>query len=123
MLNILYLALGGAIGAVSRFSLISLFNYFPLSISGTHFGIMFINIVGSFAFGLILYLGKLYGGISESLKIFLFTGFLGSFTTYSTFIFELSNLIVQKQFLIGALYLSLSIIVPLLLMLMFLVKI
>jgi CrcB protein len=122
MLNLIYLAIGGALGAISRFSLITVFNYFPMNIAGTHFGIVFINIIGSFAFGLILYLSKFYGGMSESLKIFLFTGFLGSFTTYSTFIFELSNLIVQKQFLYGFLYLSISIVVPLFLMMIFLLK-
>ncbi|MDY0194336.1 MAG: CrcB family protein, partial [Aliarcobacter butzleri] len=48
------------------------------------FGILFVNIVGSFLIGL-LYAYFLNSGSSELLKAFLIVGFLGALTTFSTF--------------------------------------
>lgn len=88
-MKLLYLALGGSIGAILRYILSALphkiyWGTFP-------FGTLLVNLLGSFliGFGFIL-LGK--DQIPENLKLFLFIGILGSFTTFSTFMFESLNL-------------------------------
>lgn len=88
-MKFLYLAFGGSIGAILRYTLSALphklyWGTFPL-------GTLFVNMLGSFliGFGFIL-LGK--ENIPENLKLFLFIGILGSFTTFSTFMFESLNL-------------------------------
>lgn len=85
----LYLAFGGSFGAILRYVLSALphkmyWGTFPI-------GTLFVNLLGSFliGFGFILF-GK--ETMPENLKIFLFIGILGSFTTFSTFMFESLNL-------------------------------
>lgn len=89
MVKILYIAFGGIIGSVLRYVLSALphkfyWGSFPV-------GTLFVNLLGSFliGFGFVL-LGK--ENMSDNLKLFLFIGILGSFTTFSTFMFESLNL-------------------------------
>tara|TARA_B110000438_G_scaffold85581_1_gene85060 strand:+ start:4147 stop:4524 length:378 start_codon:yes stop_codon:yes gene_type:complete len=96
-LNILFVILGGSLGALSRFTIGTqmdkLFNTtFPI-------GILFVNLLGCFFIGLIMsaFQNKLM--INDNLKIFLIVGFLGSLTTFSTFAFDNLNLLTFKHFL------------------------
>lgn len=79
--HIALVALGGALGSSSRF-LISLLAekaalHFPL-------GTFIANIAGCFLIGLLWsYFERMH--ISHEFRLFLFTGFLGGFTTFSTF--------------------------------------
>ena len=79
--------MGGALGAISRM-LIS--NYINRNFSLTFpIGILTINILGSFIIGLIM--GGMYLKVnSGDIKFlpFLITGFLGGFTTFSSFSLE-----------------------------------
>jgi CrcB protein len=84
-LNILFVILGGSLGAVSRFTIGTqidkLFSTtFPV-------GIFFVNLLGCFIIGLVMsaFQNKIID--NDNLKIFLIVGFLGSLTTFSTFIF------------------------------------
>ena len=71
------IALGGAGGAVSRY-LVSL----PLpGVSGT----LAVNVAGSFLLGVVLYGTVVADRYSKRTRFFVATGFLSSFTTYSTF--------------------------------------
>lgn len=49
------------------------------------YGTMAINIVGSFAMGIVAGWFTARGGADQSLRLFLTTGIIGGFTTYSTF--------------------------------------
>ncbi|MDA3905905.1 MAG: fluoride efflux transporter CrcB [Bacteroidales bacterium] len=89
MIKLLYIAFGGIIGSVLRYVIAGIphkfyWGTFPI-------GTLFVNLLGSFliGFGFVL-LGK--ENIPENLKLFLFIGILGSFTTFSTFMFESLNL-------------------------------
>ena len=82
----LLVALGGAVGAVARAALVSWSKE-----NGWHrvlpFGTMFVNVSGSFFLGLVV---AREAGITETAGIGI--GFLGAFTTFSTFNME----IIQK---------------------------
>ncbi len=104
--KILSIAVGGAFGAVARYlinisPLQNLFQPFP-------FPTFLINISGSFLIGflLILLTDKLAG--TESFRLFVIVGFLGAFTTFSTFELELWTLIEEEQYLTAFLYFFLS---------------
>lgn len=83
MINVLLVALGGAIGASIR----HLTNLGALRLVGPNYpwGTMAINIAGSFLMGVFVeILARRYGG-SSALKLFVATGILGGFTTFSAF--------------------------------------
>lgn len=83
MLHILLVGIGGAIGAMIR----HLVNTGALRLAGPNFpwGTMAINIVGGFAMGVFIEaLARRFGG-SPELRLFVATGILGGFTTFSAF--------------------------------------
>jgi len=83
MLNILLVALGGAIGASVR----HLVNLASLRLVGAAFpwGTMAINIAGSLAMGIFIELLGRHFNASNELRLFVATGILGGFTTFSAF--------------------------------------
>ena len=79
----LWVALGGALGAVSRYGV----GLIAVRAWGTNLplGTVLVNLVGSFLMGLAVPLLLAKAGTSEALRLALAVGFLGSFTTFSTF--------------------------------------
>lgn len=97
MKELILIAVSGAIGAVARFllsgwfqSLIT-FSFFPL-------GTWLVNLIGSFFVGFIMYTAEISGVINRELRIFLTIGFLGSFTTFSTFEYESFRLLEDREY-------------------------
>ena len=83
MLNIVLVAAGGAIGA----SLRHLANVAALRVWGPGFpwGTMAVNVIGSFAMGFLVdMLARRFSAPNE-LRLFIATGILGGFTTFSAF--------------------------------------
>ncbi len=78
--------IGGGLGAVLRHGV----NRASLTYLGPEFpyGTLFVNIVGSLVMGLIAGLFLVKGGGNQELRLFLTTGLLGGFTTFSAFSFE-----------------------------------
>lgn len=58
-----------------------------------------INVVGSFAFVLVWCLAEENGLLSDSARIALLVGFLGAFTTFSTFAFDTRSLLASGRLL------------------------
>ena len=106
MINLVYVASGGALGAVLRYLTSNFFRfYFPNFPIGT----LFINFLGSFLIGILA--SKLENkGVSDVfIRYFLIIGILGSFTTFSTFSLETIQLINDKKFFLSLINIFLSI--------------
>jgi len=83
---LLLVAVGGFVGATCRFLLDGALP------AGFPWGTLAVNVLGSFALGVLLYENRLVGALSPETRLVLGTGFLSSFTTYSTFAVETSGL-------------------------------
>lgn len=92
--NILAIGSGGFIGAIARYLLSTAVQYavkpeqFPI-------GIFIVNILGCFLIGLLVALFELKSWMNVELRLFVFVGVLGGFTTFSTFIND--SLLLGKE--------------------------
>jgi fluoride exporter len=107
--KIAMIGVGGAFGAVARHlinisPLAGLFEKFP-------FPTFFINITGSFLIGFLLILLTDKIQVSEPVRLAVIVGFLGAFTTFSTFEIEIFGLMRERQLVTAFIYLFLSIFV------------
>ena len=102
------MAIGGAFGATARYGLNLLF---AKTLVPFPFATFFINVTGSFLIGflLILFADKLSAG--ENLRFAVIVGFLGAYTTFSTFEMEIFELVRQREFVTAFLYLFLSVVI------------
>lgn len=106
--KILSIGAGGAVGAVARY----LINISPLSGVFEKFPLptFFINISGSFLIGFLLIVLTDKMNVGENFRMAVLVGFLGAFTTFSTFELELYGLIKDGAYLIAFGYFFLSVI-------------
>jgi len=86
MPNIAWIVLGGAAGTGARY-LVSEWMVHALG-AGFPYGTLTVNLVGSFLIGLLFAIGASSTVIGPTTMLALTTGFLGGFTTYSTFSLE-----------------------------------
>jgi len=105
--HILFVAMGGAMGCVARFVAIKQVarlnpTLFPL-------GTMVVNILGSLLIG---YMLAKYGTQNHS-RVFLVTGMLGGFTTFSAFSWDAMQLLQRGQMGMAALYVGGSVLLSL----------
>ena len=102
-MSFLFVALGGALGAVARYaiSLIPVKTGFPVLTLIT-------NIAGAVLIGFIVGVSSDHEGISDNMVLFWKTGVCGGFTTFSTFSLEAYNLFDSKQYAAGGIYVILS---------------
>jgi len=102
-------ALGGAIGASLRY--LSNVGAMRLFGPGFPYATLFVNILGSFAMGLLVVTLAKKGG--TALAPFLMTGILGGFTTFSTFSLDTFTLWERGQPLTALAYIAASILLSL----------
>ena len=79
-------AVGGFVGAIARYGVAEAL---PASFP---WGTLAANVLGSFALGVLLYEAHLADALSAETRLVIGTGFLSSFTTYSTFAVETAGL-------------------------------
>jgi len=106
LINLFYVASGGAVGAVLRYLTSNFYKfYFPNFPIGT----LFINFIGSFLIGILASNLESRGTSYIFIKYFLIIGILGSFTTFSTFSLETIQLVNDKKLFLSLVYIFLSI--------------
>jgi fluoride exporter len=88
----LLVAIGAVPGAWLRFRLI---NHLEPLLPRRHWGTLAVNLIACFSLGLLV--GLETGCGAGRLMLLLVTGFLGSFSTFSSFIGELGTALAQRQ--------------------------
>lgn len=102
----LLIGFGAAFGAMARAGVGRLL---PVEIWGMPFSILFVNVLGCFTLGVVLEVSALYWTLPEWMRYFIIPGFLGGFTTFSTFAMEFGLLTHRNAYFTGALYVLLSV--------------
>jgi CrcB protein len=97
--KVLLLAFAGACGTVSRFAVYELAS--KTKAAHLPIGTFTVNILGSFLFGLIYVLAQRKVSISSEMRLILLVGFMGAFTTFSTFAFETARMLKSSQWLLA----------------------
>jgi CrcB protein len=107
---LLVVGVGSFIGGISRY-LVSLFvqNKF---LSTFPYGTLVVNITGCFLIGVVYALSE-KGNVNAEWRLFLITGFLGGFTTFSSFSNETVSMLRDAQYWQALSYIGISIIVGL----------
>jgi CrcB protein len=95
------LALAGACGALARYGLAGLFQRGGLA--DFPWGTLVVNALGCFLFGLLWILTQQRFAISPETRTIILVGFLGSFTTFSSFLFETNQMLEHGQWLLTGL--------------------
>lgn len=90
-----WLAVMGSVGTLCRYGLDGL----VLRCCGERFpwGIFVVNALGCFLFGIVYPLAEERLLISGETRLIILTGFMGSFTTFSTFTFQTAELLRESQ--------------------------
>lgn len=101
MEKFIWLALAGGAGALSRYGLGGFVHRF--TIGAFPAGTFVVNLLGSFLFGLIWGLFDQRIALSPQVRLAVLTGFMGAFTTFSTFMFESATLLRDGQWWYAAL--------------------
>ena len=107
----LHVALGGAIGSVLRYQVGRAMTHWlgPQAVTAFPWATLSVNILGSFAMGLLAgYLAR-YGEGGEQARLLLGVGLLGGFTTFSAFSLEMMLLIERGQAAQGFVYAAVSV--------------
>ncbi|MCX8506243.1 MAG: CrcB family protein [Alphaproteobacteria bacterium] len=121
------IALGGAIGSAARYGFVILFGrimehvhvrfanmifgleWVPEAAPRFPWGVMGVNIIGSFIMGVLVSLFATRWPISAEYRALLTTGFLGGFTTFSSFSLDAMILLERNSLLSAASYVILSV--------------
>src|SRR5215831_1354018 len=108
MNNLFLIAIGGALGSVSRWGCQRWI--YQLHPHPFPFGTFTVNILGSFLIGVFYALSEKGNLMSADWRLFLTTGFCGGFTTFSTFSFETITLLREGNYAYALSYILLSVI-------------
>jgi len=100
LLKVAWIALAGSLGALARYGATGAVQ----RLLGEEFpwGTLVVNALGCFAFGMVWALAEDRLVISGETRFILLTGFLGAFTTFSTFAFETSDMLRDSQWMLAA---------------------
>ena len=105
MWNFLFIALGGAFGAVSRFGLSNVVQRWCGA--GFAWGTLAVNLLGCFLIGLAYHLAATTL-VPAGVRFFVIVGFLGAFTTFSTFSLENVEFLRDGAFTTAGIYILAS---------------
>ena len=92
--------IGGALRHGVNVGAAKLFGY------GFPFGTLIVNVIGSFLIGLLAGYFAFRPGISQAVRLFLTTGILGGFTTFSAFSLDSALLIERHAYALATVYVA-----------------
>ncbi len=98
--KLLLLAAAGALGTLARFALGGLVHRWAPN--GFPWGTLAVNIAGCFLFGIIWAFASGHTSMSPETRTIILVGFMGAFTTFSSFVFDTHGLIQNSQYLAAA---------------------
>ncbi len=101
-MRVLWVGIGGFIGAVLRYAA-SGWVHRVLDAGSQPIGTLVVNVSGCLVLGLLAGLAELRGGLAPDTRAFLFIGVLGGYTTFSTFGYETFQLLRDGQLFSAAL--------------------
>jgi CrcB protein len=93
-LNYFAIAFGAVLGALLRHAIFNL-----VKISSFPYHTLAVNIIGCFLIGVFVEYCVIKGNMPLAIKLFFITGFLGSFTTFSSFAMDTGFLVDKGEFL------------------------
>ena len=95
-IRLIYVIIGGGLGALLRYLLSGIIQ--KQSASLFPYGTLVVNLIGAVVIG---FLWELFQNItvSTNMRVFIFMGIIGAFTTFSTFSLETFNLLKDNQYL------------------------
>jgi len=106
MMNYFLVGLGAAFGGTLRYWVSNLtFKFFTENFP---YGTLVVNVLGSFALGLLMFYFNDKELLNPQLRLFLTVGFCGGFTTFSTFSYETIVLLRETQYVLGFLNIALN---------------
>lgn len=108
MMNWIAIAIGGAIGAVSRYGIAQV----VILINGANaapFATIRVNVIGSGQMGVIYGYLSTGGMLAETVRVFIMIGFLGALTTFSTFSMDIMAAIDRGQVVYAVIYAAVSV--------------
>ncbi|SHE27776.1 CrcB protein [Marinitoga hydrogenitolerans DSM 16785] len=111
-MTLIYIGLGGFLGAISRY-LVSKYINTIFALGNMPYGTLLVNISGAFILSFLMSLSMHKLEIPKNFMLFFSTGFIGSYTTFSTFMYETIMLNEESFTLYSFLYLIISIILGL----------
>lgn len=100
--------IGGGLGSALRHGI----NVLAARFWGVQYpiGTLSINILGSFLMGVVVEYLAMKSGLSQHVRLFLTTGVIGGFTTFSTFTLEIATLSARGEIIWAGLYVASSLI-------------
>ena len=112
MITYLVVFLGGGLGAALRHGI----NILTARLFGTHFpyGTFAVNVTGSLIMGLLAAWFAFKGGGSQHWRLFLTTGVLGGYTTFSSFSLDTALLYERGELALAAAYVVASVVLSIL---------
>lgn len=110
-ISILLVGLGGAFGSISRYLLgnATMRWFAPHNAVGFPWGTLLVNVLGCAAIGLLAVLIERMSSLNTELRLLLITGFLGGFTTFSSFGLDTWYLMRKGEWLYATAYVSASV--------------
>ena len=97
--KLLWIALAGGLGAVARYGLAGVVQ--RMAGEGFPWGTAAVNVVGCLLFGVLWAAASERFALSGEVRTILLVGFLGAFTTFSTFVSETGQLIADREYLLA----------------------
>jgi len=110
LINFISVGLGAFFGAIIRYG-INILVAKLISADKPAISTFIVNIVGSFLMGLLFSYFNSLSELKPELRLILITGFLGSFTTFSTFSMENYIFLIEGEYIKFLIYSILSIVI------------